>query len=188
MAIPSNQPTRAIDLIQSHRGNFSHFLSAIIVNDAVSLFNTSNKNTFFIPLNTPTSGLHIQRIDMDVLNQHIIPDRILFTRTIQKNLPLNTACESAGSCLRFFESDDKLYVQNILFRRGSVVTAEIVKANIPVDNGVVHIINATLLETAPTVFPYPTIDYKLASDPLLSFSHALKPTFTGCCRRRQTCT
>lgn len=85
--------------------------------------------------------------------------------------------ESLNVILRIFEDDDKLYVESETVYDGSIsrIIAEIVEANIPVENGVVHVVNTTLvvLSRTPNVFPYLTMDYKLSGDPSLNFSNTL---------------
>lgn len=175
---PSNKPIKAIDFIQSRLRDFSHFFSAIIENNASSLYSSSNRNTYFVPINTPSSGLHKQEITISILKGHIVPYHALFTRPSAKNFPFPTMYQSSlNVILNFFEEDDKLFVEStaVLGNSTTKTTAEIIEANIAVENGVVHVINTTLVAFSriTNVFPYLTMDYKLSGDPFLNFSLSL---------------
>lgn len=178
LTTPSKNPAKAIDFIQSRLHDLSHFFSAIIDNGAASLYSSNNRNTYFIPMNTKLSGLHKSKIDLSVIKGHIVPYHALFTRASAKNFPFPTIYQSSlNVILSFFEQDNKLLVESITFRNGTTTTtiAEIKEANIPVENGVVHVINTTLVLPSHTInmFPFLTMDFKLSSDPFLSFSNKL---------------
>lgn len=179
LVTPSNKPAKAIDFIQSRLHDFSHFFSAIVESEASLFYNTSSRNTYFIPLNTRFSGLHKNKIDMSVIKGHIVPHHALFTRPSSKNFPFPTINHQPylNVDLRFYIHANKFLVESTTFSNASTTTttAEIVEANIPVENGVVHVINTTLVVVKQTTnpFPYLTMDYKLAGDPALSFSNTL---------------
>lgn len=178
LVTPNNKPTKAIDFIQSRLREFSHFFSAIVDSEAASLYTTTNRCTYFVPTNTKFSGLYKNRVDVSVIKGHIVPYHALFTRPSARNFPFPTIYQSSlNVVLSFFMQGDKLFVESVAFRNGTTTTttAEITEANIPVENGVVHVINTTLVVSRHIIhmFPYPRMDYKIASDPYLSFSNTL---------------
>lgn len=175
---PTNNPARAIDFMQARLQDFSHFFSAIIDNNATSFFTNSNRNTYFIPINTRFSGLHKREIDLEVLRGHIVPFHALFTSPSPKNFHFSTMYQpSLSVVLSFFEEDGRIFVESSAVRGATTsnTIAEIVEANISVENGVIHVINTTLatLSHTPNAFPYLTMDYKLSGDPSLSFALSL---------------
>lgn len=178
LVTPNNKPAKAIDFIQSRLRDFSHYFSAILDNGAASLYTTTNRCTYFVPTNTKLSGLYRNKIDLSVIKGHIVPYHALFTRPSAKNFPFPTIYQSSlNVVLSFFVHGDKLLVESVAFRNGTTTTttAEIMEANIPVDNGVVHVINTTLVVSSHTtnMFPYLTMDYKLSGDPALNFANVL---------------
>lgn len=173
-----NKPAKAIDFIESRLYDFSHFYSAILDIGGSTLYNKSTRNTYFVPLNTRFSGLSKRQIDLSVLKGHIVPFHALFTRPSSFNFPFPTIYQSSlNVVLRFLLKDDKILVESETYRNSTstTTTAEIIEANIPVDNGVIHVINTTLvISTLPTdIFPYLSMFYKISGDPTLNFSYTL---------------
>lgn len=176
LVTPADRPARAIDLIQSRLHQLSHFFAAVVEAGARPLYSGDDRNTYFLPVNA-ASGLR-RRVNGTAIGGHVVPHHALFTRPSARGFPFPTVYQSSVNVvLSFVEDGGRLLVESRMFSGGSVskVTAEVLEADIPLENGVAHVVNTTLvvLDGTPNVFPYLTIDYKLAGDPSLSFSYDL---------------
>ncbi|ETN65260.1 Fasciclin-1 precursor [Anopheles darlingi] len=121
------------------------------------LYRGQGFHTFFLPVEQsykPRSSL--TRLDRVGLEGHVIPDRVLFTACAPYNEPLQTLAfgENVKITISFVSygtgRDARVYVMsrtalpNARLASGTVI-AQIVKANLPVSNGVVHLINRPLV-------------------------------------------
>lgn len=124
-----------------------------------SIFRTEGGHTFFIPIDEGFK--HNPIIDHKIIDGHVIPKQVLFTSPAEAETPFETLAE--GDNMKVFISFSKvpreraipkgseiIYVKshNILGDHAhvkGVVMAEIVRANIPVKNGVIHLINKPLM-------------------------------------------
>ncbi|XP_076347927.1 fasciclin-1-like [Tachypleus tridentatus] len=120
-----------------------------------TLFSSVGNHTYFIPLtqDNSTEGNRFRDVDKDVIKGHVIPQHVLFTRTagnkaykssnpkVEINLiSQNTASTSTHTM--FVRSNT---LQDDQDHRKGVVLSQIVRANIPVKNGVVHLIQHPLM-------------------------------------------
>ncbi|XP_055384345.1 fasciclin-1-like isoform X2 [Condylostylus longicornis] len=123
------------------------------------LYNAPGEHTFFLPIDlgfktTARSAL----VDHKVIDGHVILNNPLFTAAAPLDQPQTTAAfeDNIKVSVTFFETGNKMYVKSNTITadpkhpRG-VVLAEIVKANIPVQNGVVHLISRPLMIIDSTV-------------------------------------
>ncbi|XP_050099671.1 fasciclin-1 [Anopheles aquasalis] len=121
------------------------------------LYRGQGDHTFFLPVEQsykPRSSL--TRLDRVALEGHIIPNRVLFTACAPYNEPLRTLAfgENVKVTITFVSygtgRDARVYVMsrtalpNARLASGTVI-AQVVKANLPVGNGVVHLINRPLV-------------------------------------------
>ncbi|XP_055908400.1 fasciclin-1 isoform X3 [Eupeodes corollae] len=125
-----------------------------------SLYQAAGGHTFLIPIDegfkqTTRSSL----VDKKVIDGHVIPHNVIFTAAAPIEMPQTTASfeDNIRVTVSFFQQKDgKMYVKSNT-RIGDakhskgVVLAEIVKANIPVRNGVVHLIHRPLMIVDTTV-------------------------------------
>ncbi|XP_071443491.1 fasciclin-1 isoform X2 [Hetaerina americana] len=132
-------------------------------NSKSDIFKAEGRHTFFIPIDEGFKpSPRPEKIDKKVIDGHVIPNRVLFTRATPCDVEYETL--AFGDMLRVtisftFQPDgkgSKLYVKsNTLVGDGNhpsgVVLGEIVKANIPVKNGVVHLIQRPLMVVDTTV-------------------------------------
>ncbi|KAK0071057.1 hypothetical protein PV326_001734, partial [Microctonus aethiopoides] len=101
------------------------------------------------------------KIDRQVIDGHVIPNHVLFTAPTPNDRPYETLANNDNlkvtiSFLTDPENKKKMYVKsNTLIGNDKhptgVVLAEIIKANIPVKNGVVHLIQRPLMVVDTTV-------------------------------------
>lgn len=138
--------------------------------------------TFFIPVDEGFTDYRQQLFDANVLSGHIIPKRVLFTRPSPKDLPFETLADGDDLyvVILLSGSEGKLFVKSHTLMEdsnhptGEIIT-EIVMANIPVKNGVVHLIKRPLVvfDRKLTIFPYLNVMHKVATDMFLNYSYTL---------------
>lgn len=148
-----NQPT-----IYDVREHLSYFSTRVSMTDEKGLFSDEKSHTFFIPLGTAEkfSRMHAQ-IDKYVVKGHVIPNRVLFTRTMKNEsfqsaawddtvkveLSLANQSDSSGSEYTLFAQSHTMSTDPQ--RQKGFVLAKIIKPNICVKNGVVHLIEKPLM-------------------------------------------
>ncbi|KAK8394216.1 hypothetical protein O3P69_006417 [Scylla paramamosain] len=124
------------------------------------VYNISGKNTFFIPVDAGINTI----IDKQVIHGHVVPGKVLFTRTVQDskeefeslaftdNLKVFISMENVSS----FNNEDQYYAKSktiasdVAHMKGTAL-ARIVKGNIPIKNGVAHLIDRPLMLVATNV-------------------------------------
>ncbi|CAO1432098.1 unnamed protein product [Diamesa tonsa] len=147
--------------IGSHR--IRSFLQKVIFNKKEKVFQADGFHTYFIPVEEgfkppPRPDM----IDKKVIDGHIIPNRVMFTAPARLDEPFPTLAfeDNLKVTITFFTQNDgkhtKHYVKSNTVVGDSkhttgVVLAEIVMANIPVKNGVVHLIHRPLMIVDTTV-------------------------------------
>lgn len=139
------------------------FRQKVYQNNKSDIFKAEGRHTFFIPVDEGFKPPpRPEKIDQKVIDGHVIPNQVLFTRATPKDQDFETL--AFGDMLRVtisftLQPDGKstrMYVKsNTIVGDGNhatgVVLAEIVKANIPVRNGVVHLIQRPLMVVDTTV-------------------------------------
>ncbi|XP_063216884.1 fasciclin-1 isoform X2 [Bacillus rossius redtenbacheri] len=147
--------------LESHR--VRSFRQRVNMNGKEHIFKREGRFTFFIPVDEGFKPPpRPEKIDQKVIDGHVIPDHVLFTDGTPKDHDYRTL--AFGDSLRVTvsfttQSDGRVsrpYVKsNTIVGDAShatgVVLAEIVKANIPVKNGVVHLIHRPLMVVDTTV-------------------------------------
>jgi len=137
----------------------SDFVQLVKAQDKMNVFATPGNHTFLIPVNKGIEGISRAKIDKQVIDAHVIPNVVLFARTAINSRPAQTLAYNdelkitvafTNDSLPAADNAPRVYVtSNTQFGdyhhpRGFVVT-HIVKANIPVRNGVVHLIDKPLV-------------------------------------------
>ncbi|XP_054082128.1 fasciclin-1 isoform X2 [Zeugodacus cucurbitae] len=125
-----------------------------------NLYQAPGGHTFLVPVDegfkqTTRSSL----VDNKVIDGHVIPNNVIFTAAAQMEVPQTTAAfeDNLKVTVSFFkQKDGKMYVKSNTIigdakHPTGVVLAEIVKGNIPVRNGVVHLIHRPLMIIDSTV-------------------------------------
>ncbi|CAH0553229.1 unnamed protein product [Brassicogethes aeneus] len=127
------------------------------------IFKTEGGHTFFIPVDEGFKNERAAFIDEKIIDGHVIPKQVLFTNPTKKDAPFQTLANG--------DNDIRVVILFTQEQRGStiinyvkshtllgdgkhtqgVVLAEIVKANIPVKNGVIHLIQKPLMVVDSTV-------------------------------------
>ncbi|XP_055716289.1 fasciclin-1-like [Phlebotomus papatasi] len=129
----------------------------VIMHKKEYLYQTPGAHTFLIPVEEGFKSPHRpDMIDRKVIDGHIIPNRTVFTAAAPLGEPLPTAAfeDNLKVLITFFSQADgksvRTYVKSQTLIGDSVhapgvVLSEIVRANIPVENGVVHLIQRPLV-------------------------------------------
>ncbi|XP_047525630.1 fasciclin-1 isoform X3 [Pieris napi] len=130
------------------------------------VFNADGRHTFFIPVDEgfkPTTRSDL--IDAKVVDGHVIPQQVLFTHATpdSKDFESMAFSDNVKVIISFSTAmngkEELTYVKSntvagdTKHTRG-VVLAEIVRANIPVKNGVVHLIQRPLMVVDTTVVDF----------------------------------
>ncbi|XP_014486638.1 PREDICTED: fasciclin-1 isoform X1 [Dinoponera quadriceps] len=135
------------------------FRQRIIFEKKEAIFKTEGRYTFFIPVD---EGFKPEprpmKIDPLVIDGHVIPNQVLFTAPTPDNgqYPTLVFSENLKVTVSFLKAHNKVYVKSNTVVGDSnhptgAVLAEIVKANVPVRNGVVHLIQRPLMVIDTTV-------------------------------------
>eukprot|EP00090_Calanus_glacialis_P012795 TRINITY_DN2142_c0_g1_i1.p1 TRINITY_DN2142_c0_g1~~TRINITY_DN2142_c0_g1_i1.p1 ORF type:complete len:616 (-),score=157.05 TRINITY_DN2142_c0_g1_i1:467-2314(-) len=130
-------------------------------------FNSFGKFTFFLPIDSAFENLTLSTIDYEVVRAHMVPDRLMFTKPQKRrveSMPTVQYNASRGSSnlrvmAKVFVKDNVPMVESQTVvgtkahKRGTV-DAKIVLANIPVQNGIVHLIDRPLVVMAATLWEH----------------------------------
>uniref|UniRef100_A0A1B6D4C3 FAS1 domain-containing protein n=1 Tax=Clastoptera arizonana TaxID=38151 RepID=A0A1B6D4C3_9HEMI len=127
------------------------------------VFEADGRFTFFIPVDEGgQQSYRTEKIDQKVIDGHVIPKHVLFTSSTPDKKEYETLAFTDNiKVTLFFETEtdnkgNKTYIKSSTkvgdqYHITGVVLAEVVKANIPVKNGVVHLINKPLMVVDSTV-------------------------------------
>lgn len=159
----------------------SKFFVKIQENKLQHVFKDNAGHTFFIPIDSGIDSSNFQQLNHHVVAGHIIPFYILFTRPTQKNFAYETMANDASlyMVISFVEIDGKLYVKGRKNGPGNQheeYFTEIIVENIPVKNGVIHLISKPLISSSNKslgLFPYKSVIKKISNDPELEIFYAM---------------
>lgn len=147
--------------LENHR--VRSFRQRVNTNNKQDVFGVEGKYTFFIPVDEGFQPPpRPDKIDHKVIDGHIIPNKVLFTSATNDGQEFETLAftDMLKVTVSFSTETDgkevKKYVKSHTIvgdsnHPGGVVLAEIVKANIPVRNGVVHLIHRPLMVVDTTI-------------------------------------
>ncbi|XP_034488533.1 fasciclin-1 isoform X2 [Drosophila innubila] len=136
------------------------YRAQVTMNKKESLYESPGLHTFLVPVD---EGFKMSSrstlVDGKVIDGHVIPNTVIFTAASQHDEPKTSAAfeDQLKVTVSFIkEKDGKMYVKSRTMSGDAkhpegVVLALIVKANIPVKNGVVHLIHRPLVIIDTTV-------------------------------------
>lgn len=135
------------------------FRQRILTEKKEDVFKADGRYTFLIPVEEGfRPSPRPEKVDRVVIDGHVIPNHVLFTTPTPHNVPYQTLAfsDNVKVTVSFLKEHDKVYVQsNTLVGDAGhptgVVLAEIIKPNIPVRNGVIHLIQRPLMVVDTTV-------------------------------------
>ncbi|XP_034247789.1 fasciclin-1 isoform X2 [Thrips palmi] len=146
----------------------------------VDIFNKEGRYTFFVPVDS--SYKHFEAVDKTVIEGHVIPGHVLFTAPTPNEKPYATVSFSEQMQVTIsFTTDHKkrktIVKSNTVIgdekHPSGVVMAEVIKANIPVRNGVVHLIDRPLMVIDATVQEFVESFKDREDGPLYEFQKVL---------------
>ncbi|CAH2105724.1 unnamed protein product [Euphydryas editha] len=155
-----------ISLLFAFRDKFLSFRQKVNQLQKKDVFNADGRHTFFIPVDEgfkPTTRSDL--IDAKVIDGHVIPNYVLFTQATPETEEYKSLAfsDNVKVIISFTTSangkEEITYVKSntvagdAKHSRG-VVLADIVRANIPVKNGVVHLIQRPLMVVDTTVIDF----------------------------------
>ncbi|XP_020817831.1 fasciclin-1 isoform X3 [Drosophila serrata] len=136
------------------------YRSQVTLGKKESVFEAAGQHTFLVPVDEGFKlSARSSLVDAKVIDGHVIPNTVIFTAAAQHDDPKTSAAfeDLLKVTVSFFkQKNGKMYVKSNTIvgdakHREGVVLAEIVKANIPVRNGVVHLIHRPLMIIDTTV-------------------------------------
>ncbi|XP_022251201.1 fasciclin-1-like [Limulus polyphemus] len=147
----------------------SAFASRVRSEDVIDFFTDVGNHTYFLPVGegNDQNMNRLRDIDSKVIKGHIIPRKVLFTRTmgsepyrayaydpaeLRVELSLVNQTDSLGNGYVLYAQSNTL--QSDQRHRKGVVLSKIVRPNIPVKNGVVHLIEAPLMIINITIWDF----------------------------------
>ncbi|XP_018568338.1 fasciclin-1 isoform X2 [Anoplophora glabripennis] len=148
-------------LIQ-HPHRLRTFRQKVIEFSKKNIFQTEGGHTFFISVDEGFENERPNLIDDKIIDSHVIHGKVLFTSPTKKDVPFKTLAysdnikvvisftqEQQGTIVTNFVKSHNLYGDSK--HTPGVVLAKIVKPNIPVKNGVIHLIHKPLMVVDGTV-------------------------------------
>lgn len=180
-----NNPT-ALDIILNHTND--RYLPTRKYWDRINhlklnkLFNNSTGSTYFVPIDSGIDDYRFRITDRYIVEGHIVPNQILFTRPTIKNFYLETRANGdyIYIMVSFVYKDKELYIRsNTIFgdsnHQKGELWSKVIKGNVPVQNGIVHFIEKPLAIFDLTLNPFPFLPIltKLSGDPELNLTFSL---------------
>lgn len=180
----SDDPLNALELLKTTKEfGVKKFTNKIFEYQLEDLYTREDvSNTYFIPMDEGMDDYRTKMTDPYIVKAHIIPNRVLFTRPVAKNAIFDSLADVdyIYILLSFSKENIKYYIKSNTIlgdatHRNGEIKAEIIHANIPVKNGVVHIISRPLgvFDKVLTKFPYLPVLDKIAMDPFLNITYTL---------------
>ncbi|XP_040570417.1 fasciclin-1 [Lepeophtheirus salmonis] len=140
------------------------FAEKVKEQNKMGVFEMPGEHTFFIPVDSAFEHSYAALIDEKVINGHIVPNKLLFTRPIydqeQKTVAYDSIGMKATAIIQQRLSPDSYdqvksqIVQGTRHHSRGHVISNIIKSNIPVSNGVVHFIDKPLIIIASNMTEY----------------------------------
>ncbi|KAM8703079.1 hypothetical protein ACLKA7_005417 [Drosophila subpalustris] len=151
---------RHADQLNLGNNGLRTYRSQVTLMKKESLYESPGFHTFLVPVDEGFKlSTRSSLVDAKVIDGHVIPNTVIFTAASQHDEPKTSAAfeDQLKVTVSFFrQKDGKMYVKSNTISGDAkhpqgVVLAEIVKANIPIRNGVVHLIHRPLMIIDTTV-------------------------------------
>merc|ERR1711936_282629 len=135
-----------------------NFSSQVRSMNQFNLFDQPGRHTFFIPIDSAFEDLEKKLVDKDIIAGHIVPNKLLFTDPII-NQPQRTSTYDGKNIKVTAEIEPNFKVRSSTVQGSrnhprKNVKANIVRANIPVANGVVPLFDKPLIIVATPLWDY----------------------------------
>jgi len=153
-------------------------------NQRARMFEVAGKHTFFFPVDAAFEVIDRKYIDAKVIEAHIVPGKLLLTSLIptpewqtvawQKNgVQVNVSLQPSGVREGAVMVRSNTVVGD-RFHGSGMVVSRIVKGNIPVQNGVVHLIDKPLMVVARSLYDYVMQEGATRSNRLYEFAQLVR--------------
>ncbi|XP_018567440.1 fasciclin-1-like [Anoplophora glabripennis] len=136
-------------------------------NRLLNVFKEKSPHTFFIPVDSGIDTRKYQMIDRKVLLRHVVPNHVLFIRPSERNVVTLSDEDQSPYTLSFERTNERLFVKYISKDDDLEFSSEVLVPDIPVKNGVIHLISQPLgnFEKSLKPFPFLPIMEKISNDP-----------------------
>jgi len=153
-------------------------------NERERMFEVAGKHTFFFPVDSAFEVIDRKYIDAKVIEAHIVPGKLLVTSLIptpewqtvawQKNgVQVNVSLQPSGVREGAVMVRSNTVVGD-RFHGSGMVVSRIVKGNIPVQNGIVHLIDKPLMVVARSLYDYVMQEGSSKSNRLYEFAQLVR--------------
>ncbi|KAF7266502.1 hypothetical protein GWI33_020183 [Rhynchophorus ferrugineus] len=157
------------------------FLHKVNENGMAHLFQVNGGNTFFIPVDRSIDTHKFRNLNKKTIFGHIVPNFVLFTRPTMRGFNYETMANDDKTYMVLYleEIGSELHVKSVTIQGTTDnptghYSAKILQANIPVHNGVIHLISQPLgIKNKTRPFPYLPIIEKLSRDPALDTFYSM---------------
>ncbi|GJQ85051.1 Fas1 [Trypoxylus dichotomus] len=183
IAVSTDNPLSAYEFLTTTKEfGVKKFLSKIKTYKLEEFFDSDGANTYFIPSDESMDEYRTKMTDSYIVKAHIILNKVLFTRPTPKNSIYNSLADVdyIYILLSIQEEHSRYYVKSNTIlgdatHQNGEIKSKIIHQNIPVKNGVVHIIKRPLgvFDKTLTKFPYLPVLDKLSNDPYLNVTFTL---------------
>lgn len=136
-------------------------------NRLFEVFKKRQPHTFFIPIDSGIDPYKYKMIDRKAVLRHVVPNYVLFTIPSEKNVVTLSDDDDSPYTLSFERNNDVSFVKYSSKDNFEEFSSEIIVPDIPVKNGVIHLISQPLgsFHKSLKPFPYLPIIEKISRDP-----------------------
>jgi len=148
------------------------------------MFEVKGKHTFFFPVDSAFDVIAKEFVDAKVMEAHIVPQQLLLTTLIPTGEVSTVAWEQGGVMVNVSLQPSGAVGGGVMVRSNTIsgdrfhgtgmVVSRIVKGNIPVQNGIVHLIDKPLMVVARSLYDYVMEEGKDRKNRLYSFAQMIK--------------
>lgn len=154
------------------------------INKRDRMFDVKGKHTFFFPVDSAFDVIAREFVDAKVVEAHIVPQILLLTTLIPTGEVSTVAWEQDGVKVNVSLQPSGAVGGSVMVRSNTIVgdrfhgsgmvVSRIVKGNIPVQNGIVHLIDKPLMVVARSLYDYVMEEGKDRNNRLYSFAQMIK--------------
>jgi len=148
------------------------------------MFEVQGKHTFFFPVDSAFEVIDKGFVDAKVIEAHIVPQKLLLTTLIPTGEVSTVAWEQGGVMVNVSLQPSRAVGGGVMVRSNTIsgdrvhgtgmVVSRIVKGNIPVQNGIVHLIDKPLMVVARSLYDYVMEEGRDRNNRLYSFAQMIK--------------
>jgi len=160
------------------------FFQLAKTNKRDKMFDVKGKHTFFFPIDSAFDVIAREFVDAKVMEAHIVPQQLLLTTLIPTGEVSTVAWEQGGVKVNVSLQPSGAVGGTVMVRSNTIsgdrvhgtgmVVSRIVKGNIPVQNGIVHLIDKPLMVVARSLYDYVMEEGKDRNNRLYSFAQMIR--------------